>query len=174
MLASFAASAQAIANAGHSLNNMAVANKSAFDKMNEKRQATSKWLPSAIFLLKLLSAEDVWDTQGVPEITEFAEKLSGSYSETDSQDFGMQQVQETFGDGDPPKDMIKAFSKLHIFVPENTYKATEQLQVAISFLESVCGEMTIATAGYKRGLRYLTLNQMLFESQDTLFLLNYL
>ena len=70
--------------------------------------------------------------------------------------------------------MIKAFSKLHISVPDNTYKAAEQLQVAISFLESVCGKMTIATAGYKRGLRYLTLNRMLFESQDTLFLLNYL
>ena len=70
----------------------------------------------------------------------------------------MQQVRETFGDGDLPEDMIKAFSKLHIFVPDNTYKAAEQLQVAISFLESVCGKMTIATVGYKRGLRYLTLN----------------
>ena len=49
---------------------MAVANKT-----DEKKQATSKWLPSAVFLLKLLSAEDGWDTQGGPEITEFAEKL---------------------------------------------------------------------------------------------------
>lgn len=230
MLASFAASAQAIANAGQSLNDMAVANKSALDKKDEKKQATSKWLPSAVFLLKVLSAEDGWDTQGVPEVTEFAEKLFGmkifgatqqirskaqeekwkggmlkagvsefikrgfvsedvlvgpsgfsvlfffpsGYTETDSEDFGMQQIRETFGDGDLPEDMIKAFSKLHIFVPENTYQAAEQLQVAISFLESVCGEMTIATAGYKRGLSYLTSNRMLFKSQDTLFLLNYL
>ena len=66
MLASFAASAQAIANAGQSLNDMAVANKSALDKKDEKKQATSKWLPSAVFL-------------------------------------GMQQIRETFGDGDLPK-----------------------------------------------------------------------
>jgi hypothetical protein len=77
MLATFTASAQAIANASQSLNNMAVANKSVLDKTDEKKQATSKWLPSAVFLLKLLSAEDGWDTQGVPKITEFAEKLFG-------------------------------------------------------------------------------------------------
>jgi hypothetical protein len=69
------------------------------------------------------------------------------YSKTDSEDIRMQQVRETFGDGDLPEEMIKAFSKLHLFVPDNTYKAAEQLQVAISFLESVCGGMTIATAG---------------------------
>jgi hypothetical protein len=215
-VASFATSAQAIANAGQSLNNIAVANKSALDKTDEKKQATLKWLPSAVFLLKLLSAKDGWDTQGVvPEITEFAEKLFGMTifgttqqirskaqeekwkggmlkagvseflkrgfvsedilvgpsgfsvlfffpsrnSETDSEDFGMQRVQETFGDGDLPEEMIKA---LHVFVPDNTYKAAEQLQVAISFLEIICGKMTIATAGYKRGLRYLTLNRTLF------------
>ena len=230
MLASFAASAQAIAMVSQSINDANVVNKSMLDKKEEKKQATSKWLPSAVFLIKLLSAEDGWDTQGIPELTEFAEKLFGmkifgatqqirskaqeehwkggmlkagvsefikrgfvaedilvgpsgfsvlfffpsGYSETDSEDFGMQQVRETFGDGALPEDMIKAFSKLHIFVPDNTYKAAEQLQVAISFLECLCGKMTIATDGYKRGLQYLTLNRMLFEGQDTLFLLNYL
>ena len=57
MLASFATSAQAIANAGQSLNDIAVANKSALDKTDEKKQATSKWLPSAkLFSTKIFGA----------------------------------------------------------------------------------------------------------------------
>lgn len=39
-------------------------------KKEEKKKATSKWLPRSVFLLRLLSAELGWETYGLPDILE--------------------------------------------------------------------------------------------------------
>jgi hypothetical protein len=70
---------------------------------------------------------------------------------------------------------MKVFSKLHIFVPMNTYEAADQLKTAIKFLACLCGDMTIAIGGYRKGLYHLEKNRKLFEAiKDKMFLLNYL
>jgi len=74
-------------------------------------------------------------------------------------------------------NLVKAFSKLHIFVPTCTFRAGEQIKAAIQFLEAICGEKTIATSGYRHGLRLLEENRRLFEREsekDRMFLFNYL
>ena len=215
------------------MNEFAVANKSSIDKKEEKKKATSKWLPSSLFLFRVLSSEDGWQTPGVPELTDFAVQLtemkifqatqlirdkareeswpggilksglsdflkrgflaediqvapsgfsvlffhSSGHTEVDSEEFGLQQLRESFGDGEMPEEMIKAFNKMQIFVPENTYKAADQIKTAIKFLECLCGDRTIATSGYSCGLRILEENRRIFDSESSrnkLFLLNYL
>ena len=183
--------------------------------------------------MRVLSAENGWDTPGVPELSPFASKLfdmkllqaiqfvrakakddgwsgcilksglsdflkrgpvaediheapSGfsvlffhhsAYSEGDDESHSMQALREAYGDGELPDDLVKAFSKLHIFVPTCTFRAGEQIKAAIQFLEAVCGEKTIATGGYRHGLRLLEEHRRLFEREadkDKMFLFNYL
>jgi hypothetical protein len=100
-----------------------------------------------------------------------------SYVETDSEEFRMQQVREAHGDGELGEEMIKAFNKLQIFVPENAYKAADQIKVAVKFLECLCGDKTVATEGYTTGLSLLERHHAEFEragQKSKLFLLNYL
>ena len=208
-------------------------NKASKEKEEEKKKATSKWLPDALFVMRVLSAENGWDTPGVPELSPFASKLfdmkllqaiqfvrakakddgwsgcilksglsdflkrgpvaediheapSGfsvlffhhsAYSEGDDESHSMQALREAYGDGELPDDLVKAFSKLHIFVPTCTFRAGEQIKAAIQFLEAVCGEKTIATGGYRHGLRLLEEHRRLFEREadkDKMFLFNYL
>ena len=73
--------------------------------------------------------------------------------------------------------MVTAFEKQHIFVPDNTYKAMEQLDVAVSFLKAVCGRDTIATEAYSTGREILGDHKMKFDDwakSDSQFLLKYL
>ena len=89
----------------------------------------------------------------------------------------MQALREAYGDGEMPDDLVKAFSKLHIFVPTCIFRAGEQIKAAIQFLETVCGEKTISTSGYRHGLRLLEEHRRLFEREaekDKMFLFNYL
>ena len=100
-----------------------------------------------------------------------------AYSEGDDESHSMQALRETYGDGELPDDLVKAFSKLHIFVPTCSFRAGEQIKVAIQFLEAVCGENTIATCGYRYGLKLLEKHRRLFEREaenDKMFLFNYL
>lgn len=99
------------------------------------------------------------------------------HTETDGEEFGMQQIRESFGDGEMPEEMIKAFNKMQIFVPDSSYKAADQIKAAIKFLECICGTQTISTGGYKSGLRVMEQNRRLFDAEakrDSLFLLNFL
>ena len=99
------------------------------------------------------------------------------FTETDSEDFDMHQIRESFGDGEMPEEMVKAFSKRQIFVPQNTYQAADQIRTAVGFLECICGDRTIATSGYKRGYDVMAENRRIFDSEankDKLFLLKYL
>jgi len=229
-LAGFLATTKALTEAGISLKEFAKVNQKSIDDKEETKLATFKWIKSGEFLLKVLSSEDGWNTQGVPEFTELAQAIikmklfaatqhiralaqeqewpgcmlksgvseflkrglasenanvgpSGfsvlffhpsSFTETDGDEFGLQQLRESFGDGKLPEDMMKSFNKLHIFVPKNTYEAQEQLETAILFLRSLCGSNTIATGGYSTGRAYLTRNRALFESKDRIFLVNFL
>jgi hypothetical protein len=130
-----------------------------------------------------LSAEEGWNTQGVPELTTFAQAIikmkllaatqhiraqaqedewpggllksrvseflkrgfvaedvqvgpSGflvlffhpsSFTETDGDEFGIQQLRESFGDGKLPEEMMKAFSKLSITSPRILTKPPNRL-----------------------------------------------
>ena len=226
----FLTTAQALSTAGTSLSEFAEVSKSSLEKKEEKKKAISKWLPSGVFLFKILSAEDGWNTTGVPELTDFALKLidhkifgatqfiraqkkslkwSGGllkpgvgeflkrgfisediqvgpsgfsvlffhpscYADTDSKEFSIQQLNESFGDGKLPEEMMKTFSRLQIWVPQTVQDAEEQVDTAIRFLKSLCGESTIATGGYEAGLKQLSENRRLFRSKGTMFLLNYM
>mmetsp|Transcript_88008 Transcript_88008/g.172169 ORF Transcript_88008/g.172169 Transcript_88008/m.172169 type:complete len:831 (-) Transcript_88008:5093-7585(-) len=222
-----------MAEVGFAIREAAQVNRSAKEKEEEKKKATSKWLPDSMFVLRVLSAENGWDTPGIPELNQFASKLfemkllqaiqfvrakakdegwsgcilksglseflkrgpiaedireapSGfsvlffyhsAYSEGDDEAHSMQALREVYGDGEMPDDLVKAFSKLHIFVPTCTFRAGEQIKAAIQFLEAVCGEKTIATSGYRYGLRLLEEHRRLFEREadrDKMFLFNYL
>lgn len=222
-----------LAEVGSAIREAAQVNRSAREKEDDKKKATSKWLPDSMFVMRILSAENGWATPGMPELNQFATKLfdmkllqaihfirakskddgwsgcilksglseflkrgpiaedineapSGfsvlffhhsAYSEGDDESHAMQALREAYGDGEMPDDLVKAFSKLHIFVPTCTFRAGEQIKAAIQFLETVCGEKTIATAGYIHGLRMLEDHRRLFEREadkDKLFLFNYL
>jgi len=221
---------KALSTAGVSLSEFADASKASLNKTEEKKKATSKWLPSGVFLFKVLSAEDGWETKGVPEFTDFAMKLidqkifgatqliraqkkamkwSGGllkpgvgeflkrgfvsedvqvgpsgfsvlffhpscYADTDSEEFSVQQLNESFGDGKLPEEMMKTFSKLQIWIPQTVQDAEEQIDTAIKFLKSICGEATIATGGYETGLKQLAENRRLFRARGTMFLVNYM
>ena len=233
MMAFMQGLAGTMADVGSAIREAAQVNRSAKEKEDDKKKATSKWLPDAMFVMRVLSAENGWATPGVPELHPFAAKLfnmkllqaihfvrakakdegwsgcilksglseflkrgpiaediheapSGfsvlffhhsAYSESDDESHGMQALREAYGDGEMPDDLVKAFSKLHIFVPTCTFRAGEQIKAAIQFLETVCGHKTIGTGGYKHGLKLLEDNRHLFEMEaekDKLFLFNYL
>ena len=100
-----------------------------------------------------------------------------AYSEGDDESHSMQALREAYGDGEMPDDLVKTLSKLHIFVPTCTFRAGEQIKAAVQFLEALCGEKTIATSGYRHGLRLLEDHRRLFEREaekDKMFLFNYL
>jgi hypothetical protein len=229
------ASTRALLAQGAALKELTLANKESIDSKEAKRKATSNWLPADVFLLKALSAELGWLTEGVPTVTPFAESLfdkkniikatnlvretgvkdywcggilksgltefigggfvsgdidagptgfsvlycfASSYTETDSTDFRKQQVKDAFGESKGLTDeMVTAFEKQHIFVPDDTYKALEQLDVAIAFLKAVCGRDTIATEGYSTGRMILRGHKKKFDDwakSDLQFLLKYL
>ena len=227
------ASTKAMQKAGDSMHEFAIVNKNNIEKKEEKKKATSRWLPSAVYLFRVLSAEDGWLTTGVPELTEFAVQITemkifqatqlirdkakeegwpggilkagisdflkrgfmaediqvgpsgfsilffhpSGYSETDGQEFRLQQGREVHGKGEMPEEVIKALSLQQIFVPENTYQAADQIKTGVKFLECLCGDRTIATSGYKFGLRMLEENRRIFDSEtslDKVFLLNYM
>ena len=222
-----------MADVGLAIREAVQVNRASKDKEEEKKKATSKWLPDSMFVMKVLSAENGWATPGVPELCPFAAKLfemkllqaiqfvrakakddgwsgcilksglseflkrgpiaedineapSGfsvlffhhsAYSEGDDESHSMQALREAYGDGEMPDDLVKAFSRLHIFVPTCTFRAGEQIKAAVQFLETVCGEKTIATGGYRHGLRLLEEHRRLFEREtdrDKMFLFNYL
>ena len=222
-----------MADVGLAIREAVQVNRSSKEKEEEKKKATSKWLPDALFVLKVLSAENGWDTPGVPELSPFALKLfemkilqaiqfvrakakdeswsgcilksglseflkrgpiaedineapSGfsvlffhhsAYSEGDDESHSTQALREAYGDGEMPEDLIKAFSKLHIFAPTCSFRAGEQIRTAIQFLEVICGAKTIATSGYRHGLKVLEEHRRLFEREsekDKMFLFNYL
>jgi hypothetical protein len=99
------------------------------------------------------------------------------FTETDSDDFSMQYIKETFGDGKKSDDLVRILNRMQIYVPPSTYEAADQLRAAISFLECVCGPNTIATGGYKRGLSIMEARRPRFEAEmrsDKFFLLIYL
>jgi hypothetical protein len=230
-MAGFIATTKALTAAGKSLGELAKVNKKSLDEKEEMKLATFKWLKSGEFLLKVLSTEDGWNTQGIPELTDFAQTIikmklfavtqhiraqakeeewpggllksgvseflkrgfvaedvqigpSGfsvlffhpsSFTETDGEEFGIQQLRESFGDGKLPEEMMKTFSKLNVYIPKNTtYEAAEQVETAIRFLKCLCGENTIAVGGYNVGFQHLTRSCCLFEAKDKLFLLNYM
>ena len=104
--------------------------------------------------------------------------FASSYIETDSTDFRKQQVKDAFGESKGLTDeMITAFEKQQIFVPDDTYKCMEQLEVAIAFLRAVCGKDTIATDGYEEGWSIIKGNKKRFDDwakSDPQFLLKYL
>lgn len=229
------ASTRALLAQGAALKELTLANKESIDSKEAKRKATSNWLPADVFLLKALSAELGWLTEGLPTATLFAESLfdkkniikatnlvremgvkeqwcggvlksgltefigggfvagdidtgptgfsvlycfASSYTETDSTDFRKQQVKDAFGESKGLTDeMVSAFEKQHIFVPDDTYKALEQLDVAIAFIEAVCGRDTIAVEGYATGRKILRGNKKRFDdwsNSDSQFLLKYL
>ena len=233
LLQGILASSKAMEKAGSSLHEFAIVNKNNIEKREEKKKATSRWLPSAVFLFRALSAEDGWRTTGLPELTDFAIQITemkifqatqlirdkakeegwpggilkagisdflkrgfmaediqiapsgfsilffhpSGYTEIDGDDFGLQQSREIFGDGEMPEEVVRAFSKRQIFVPENTYQAADQIKTAVKFLECLCGDRTIATSGYHRGLRVMEENRRIFDSETSrnkIFLLNYL
>jgi len=233
LLQGILASTKAMQKAGDSMHEFAIVNKNSIEKKEEKKKATSRWLPSAVYLFRVLSAEDGWLTTGVPELTEFAVQITemkifqatqlirdkakeegwpggilkagisdffkrgfmaediqiapsgfsilffypSGYSETDGQEFRLQQGREVHGKGEMPEEVIKALSLQQIFVPENTYQAADQIKTGVKFLECLCGDRTIATSGYKFGLRMLEENRRIFDSEtilDKVFLLNYM
>jgi hypothetical protein len=104
--------------------------------------------------------------------------FASSYTETDSNEFRKQQVKDAFGESKGLTDeMVSAFEKQHIFVPDDSNKAMEQLEVAIAFLKSICGRDTIAVDGYAVGCQILKTNKKKFDDwskSDAQFLLKYL
>ena len=105
--------------------------------------------------------------------------FASSYSETDSTDFRKQQVKDAFGESKGLTDeMIEAFEKQQIFVPDDTYKALEQIEVAVVFIEAVCGRDSIAAEGYSTGREILKSHKKKrfddWAKSDPQFLLKYL
>ena len=76
LLQGILASTKAMQKAGDSMHEFAIVNKNSIEKKEEKKKATSRWLPSAVYLFRVLSAEDGWLTTGVPELTEFAVQIT--------------------------------------------------------------------------------------------------
>ena len=54
---------RALSTAGVSLSEFAEVSKASLSKTEEKKKAISKWLPRGVFLFKVLSSEDGWETK---------------------------------------------------------------------------------------------------------------
>ena len=72
----FTAANQALTDAGKSLNHLAQSSQATLEKKEGKEKATSKWLPSWVYLLRVLSADQGWQTQGYPSMTDAFEQLN--------------------------------------------------------------------------------------------------
>ena len=64
-----------MADVGFAIKEAVQANRSAKEKEEDKKKATSKWLPDSMFVMRVLSAENGWATPGIPELSQFASKL---------------------------------------------------------------------------------------------------
>jgi len=229
----FTAANQALADAGKSLNHLAHTSQTTLAKKESNDKATSKWLPSWVYLIRALSADQGWQTLGYPSTTDAFEQLNstklfqatmlvrsaarqqkwpggmlksgvaeflkrglladdidvepsgfsvlffygGSYVEKDGDAFSRQQLRESYGDAGLSDEMLRAFNKREIFIPQNTYEAVDQIQSTIAFLNWVCGEENIAVAGYQLGLEILQSHKRSFDaelSRTRSFLVNYL
>jgi hypothetical protein len=67
---------QAQADAGKSSNHVAQSSQATIEKKESKEKATSKWLPSWVYLIRVLSADQGWQTQGYPATTDAFEQLN--------------------------------------------------------------------------------------------------
>ena len=72
----FMAANQAQADAGKSSNHVAQSSQATIEKKESKEKATSKWLPSWVYLIRVLSADQGWQTQGYPATTDAFEQLN--------------------------------------------------------------------------------------------------
>ena len=229
----FNAANQSLTGAGRSPNHVAQSNQATLDKRESKEKATSKWLPSWVYLLRALSTDQGWQTKGFPATTSAFDQLNemklfqatmlvrsaarqqkwpggmlksgvaeflkrglladdidvepsgfsvlffygGSYVEKDGEAFSRQQLRESYGDAGLSEEMMTAFNKRDIFIPQNTYEAADQIQCTISFLNWVCGEENIAISGYQVGLKILQSHKRAFDAESSRtrsFLVNYL
>lgn len=65
-----------MANVGLAIREAVQANQAAKDKEEDRKKVASKWLPDSTFVMRVLSAENGWDTPGIPELNNpFAAKL---------------------------------------------------------------------------------------------------
>ena len=94
--------------------------------------------------------------------------------DTDREEFSIQKLNESYGDGNRPEEMTKTFSKLQIWVLQTVQDAEEQKDTAIQFFKSIGGESTIAIGGYATGLSQLSENRQLSRARGTMFILNYM
>ena len=72
----FTAANQALADAGKSLNHLAHTSRASLAKKESNEKATSKWLPSWVFLVRALSTDQGWQTLGYPSTTDTFEQLN--------------------------------------------------------------------------------------------------
>jgi hypothetical protein len=88
-----------------------------------------------------------------------------------------QHIQEVFGKGGLSAASLQEFSATKLFVPANESEAEAQLKVLIRFLDLLTGEASIASAGYRFGLKVLKDEGRKFHNalaQDGTFLIRYL
>lgn len=89
----------------------------------------------------------------------------------------IQHLQEVFGDGKLTEESLKEFSKEQYHVPGDYNQAADQLKSAIRLLDILTGERSVASDGYRRGLRFLVDHRRRFNqalSDDSSFLVRYL
>lgn len=72
----FTAANRALADAGKSLNHLAHTSQATLAKRESSEKATSKWLPSWVYLIRVLSADQGWQTSGYPSTTDAFEQLN--------------------------------------------------------------------------------------------------
>lgn len=57
------------------MNSFAKASTSQMSKKEESKKLTGTWLSSGVYIFRVLSSEDGWNTEGLPELTGFAKEL---------------------------------------------------------------------------------------------------
>jgi hypothetical protein len=101
----------------------------------------------------------------------------GTHTEVDGDDFNVQQLRETYGEGELPENLMKAFCRKEVYVPSNVYEAWDQIRCALAFLNAICGDRNIASEGYQVGLETLQRHPKKFEiemSNNKMFLVSFL
>jgi len=72
----FTAANQALTDASKSLNHLAHTSQATLAKKESNENATSKWLPSWVYLIRALSTDQGWHTLGYPSTTDAFEQLN--------------------------------------------------------------------------------------------------
>lgn len=136
-----------------------LADKNMTRALNIVESATKKWkgIVSEKGIAKFLAsgyiAKDIDDRPGGFTIFMFRPR---SYRKARSEKETQSSIRSVFGDGKLSDEMVKYFAKDDFFIPKNLYELEDMVRTCIQALDLFTNPRSIASDGYRYGLKLLT------------------